>query len=754
MLTSPEPHLKLDLIKVPKIQRDYVQGRPGKESLRENFLNTLFSAIDNANTDPIELDFIYGKEDKRERVLLPVDGQQRLTTLFLLHLYLAKRLGKDTDFLEAFTYEVRQSSKDFMKKLINIDSTHFSDLNSYIEKQWWFNSRWKNDPTIHSMLVMLKEISRHYSDYSQEQFGEVWQRLTKEQKIKFWLLNLDDLDTTDDLYIKMNSRGQQLTDFEHFKADIEWQINEARKKGIKINTHFSRKIDTDWTVLLWGYRDNYDTDPEKYYRNGLDDRIQNLFRNFMIIEGTKAGITYSDKEGKERVYSIDDFRRMNILELADIVLKQNISLIDRFSRILDFFYAQSLKESISGFFGKIVTNTPFEMSAEKREPEAYRVFIPKGGRERFDFLKAALQQSVFNIDYLFIEAFFEYAAASSGNEPDYMDIRERLRVVRNLVENAFYNIRQETMPTLLKRVDSLMASTDNLDSEEKESFPQVQVREEILKLNWIKENPADKLTIMLIENHSLLVGDLSAYTEMKENKLYVSSLESHGSFFSNTAMSNLDKVEVLLLTFGDYGKQAGWKRLYGGRIADNWRMDIFSRAEKHTGNIIREMLLMYPLFDERRMKEHIENWLKECDDEGVYRWRYYLVKYPSMRSLQSARYQKTYWDNNRYDWQMLNSPTRRGYYQFVFLNELNEQLNSKKPDSAEIRQKGDPLHIKDLGWTVYQTEKGYRINYVSDGEKMEQTLVIPQTPEDIDTIDRVKFFIEFYNETCEKNGNS
>lgn len=74
---------KFDKIEIPIIQRDYAQGRDGKEELRNNFLEALYNAV-TTNND-IELDFVYG--DVIQKVLRPLDGQQRLTTLFLLHWY-------------------------------------------------------------------------------------------------------------------------------------------------------------------------------------------------------------------------------------------------------------------------------------------------------------------------------------------------------------------------------------------------------------------------------------------------------------------------------------------------------------------------------------------------------------------------------------------------------------------------------------------------------------------------------------------
>jgi uncharacterized protein with ParB-like and HNH nuclease domain len=71
-------------IKIPKIQRDYAQGRcPSLEikRIRDSFLSALYDSLVKENK-PIILDFIYG--DIKDGSLTPLDGQQRLTTLYLL----------------------------------------------------------------------------------------------------------------------------------------------------------------------------------------------------------------------------------------------------------------------------------------------------------------------------------------------------------------------------------------------------------------------------------------------------------------------------------------------------------------------------------------------------------------------------------------------------------------------------------------------------------------------------------------------
>ncbi len=118
-------------IEIPIIQRDYAQGREGKEYLRNNFLTNLKQTLDNRLSDGssvLKLDFVYGSENNGK--LLPLDGQQRLTTLWLLHWYVALKAGmlaEASEQLKNFTYETRISSREFCRNLCI--SENFQDYN-------------------------------------------------------------------------------------------------------------------------------------------------------------------------------------------------------------------------------------------------------------------------------------------------------------------------------------------------------------------------------------------------------------------------------------------------------------------------------------------------------------------------------------------------------------------------------------------------------------------------------------------------
>ena len=122
-------------IEIPRIQRDYAQGRENESEIRKRFLDSIFNVLGAVDDKSLEMDFVYGSvaeiEDKKAKQFIykfiPLDGQQRLTTLFLLYWYIGSReiAGNEIEFtalkelLKKFTYETRVSSRRFCTNLVN-----------------------------------------------------------------------------------------------------------------------------------------------------------------------------------------------------------------------------------------------------------------------------------------------------------------------------------------------------------------------------------------------------------------------------------------------------------------------------------------------------------------------------------------------------------------------------------------------------------------------------------------------------------
>ena len=81
-----DKHLRVE---IPLLQRDYAQGRMKEGVVRQAFLQALHRYLEEGRPFR-DLDFVYGRVVNMgadRGCFVPLDGQQRLTTLFLLHWY-------------------------------------------------------------------------------------------------------------------------------------------------------------------------------------------------------------------------------------------------------------------------------------------------------------------------------------------------------------------------------------------------------------------------------------------------------------------------------------------------------------------------------------------------------------------------------------------------------------------------------------------------------------------------------------------
>ncbi|CAE6820916.1 hypothetical protein R69658_05845 [Paraburkholderia aspalathi] len=269
----------VDVIEIPVIQRDYAQGRAEESDIRESFLAAITGALENENS-PLDLDFVYGSvEHDGLRTLSVLDGQQRLTTLFLLHWYLAASDGKFDDFRARlwikesertrFSYSTRPSAAEFFAALtVNHfdvpDVDERTTLSAMLVDSKWFFDAWRRDPTVRSSLVMLDAIDAKFRDSE-----GLYQTLADGQRVTFHYLDLHDFGLSDDLYIKMNARGKALTPFENFKA---WMVERVAAEPWSDN--FTAKLDQQWVDLFWTLAG----------RNGAGrERFDDLFLRFFYV---------------------------------------------------------------------------------------------------------------------------------------------------------------------------------------------------------------------------------------------------------------------------------------------------------------------------------------------------------------------------------------------------------------------------------------------------------------------------------------
>lgn len=223
---------------VPEIQREYVWGKNTK--VLEKFLMDL---KENANicrechhvhgNHSINIGFLYSYKPpyvklENERYLdeFLIDGQQRITTIFLLLLTRAVKENRVEDFCNiirydkegksmSFSYKVRNLTQSFLLSLVChiVDNPGIDSLDFFVSDEYpfWFLADYYEDPTIASMICALKSMlqnfpnDEYYFDYLLE-------------SVHFWHFKTEATTQGEELYISMNSRGEQLSSNEVQKA--------------------------------------------------------------------------------------------------------------------------------------------------------------------------------------------------------------------------------------------------------------------------------------------------------------------------------------------------------------------------------------------------------------------------------------------------------------------------------------------------------------------------------------------------------
>lgn len=229
---------------IPIIQRDYAHGRDNAKAkdVREGLIDSLWNVVNPKSDKELHLDFVYGRIDGA--CLIPFDGQQRLTTLFLFHRYLyEKEKGKGWEGsdvqqrLKKFSYATRPSARDFCEALCDnriLGDSKTPPCIDDISDAKWFDVSWLDDPTVKSMIRVLKTIHEKASGDN---------NIERLNRITFTLADMGKLNMGDMSYISMNSTGRPLTAWENFKASLleRYDIQEKESLDTKWADYFFSK---------------------------------------------------------------------------------------------------------------------------------------------------------------------------------------------------------------------------------------------------------------------------------------------------------------------------------------------------------------------------------------------------------------------------------------------------------------------------------------------------------------------------------
>lgn len=647
---------RVDAIEIPLIQRDYAQGRRDAhaDDVRDTFLDTLHTAL--TLGPPVGLDFVYG--EARDGKFEPLDGQQRLTTLFLLHWYLAFRTGNLSTSLPwtRLTYATRPSARRFCEQLVgNPPAAGLAGPPSdWITDQSWYLHLWRFDPTVGAMLVMIDAITERFADADPQ---SAWAALTDAERPAVWfqLLPVADMGAADDLYIKMNSRGKPLTTFEAFKAHFG-QVIEHTGRTAK----FGERIDGPWTDLLWPYRGDNDI---------VDDEFMRYLDFVLEVCEWREGRLLGDEQRRlerraEVLFSNDNKRHGEHLDFV----------FDAFDRWPKGPELESLFESL---FDTLSTGAAVRLFGAPN-PNLFlaccdRYGVMRGSTRAFSLtdtllLYAVLIQRIEGTDHA----------------------AERLRVLRNVNEASQFEMRVQNMPKFVAEVAEFMRTGDLAVLT---TYNQNQIVDEQRKRDFRAQHPEHATAIARLEDHPILRGTLAAF-ELDE--LLTRRAETFDQAFAPAGWSTLTAA---LVATGEYHRDYPHSdyHLFGSRTTESvWRTLLVDRGDRtglaRTGGVVSQLL------DDlaegtgsiaERMDRVVSAFLEEREVAAAFDWRYYLARYGCMREGRSGIYYGA--DHGLgYEMTMLDKTVQRSYYRDPYLY-------------AIWREAGSPAEVKDPWFYGYST---------------------------------------------------
>ena len=649
---------------IPKVQRDYAYGR--QEEKVQDVLDGMLTSIIEAVRDDSNniLDFVYGgtyvhKSDKKAG-LIPLDGQQRLTTLFLLHFY-ASLLGdedenpieqNDVEILTKFRYETRQSATELCTNLIrNIRPNLIKDykpknksIKALIVDDALYLSTYDSDPTIMSMLNVLDKIEKKCAELGVLSLNPcLWKRLMERRNIEFYKLSLDNFGLTDDLFIKMNARGKKLTAFEIFKSDM---IAAIKKVDENLKDEFSKDMDTKWIDIVWDYTDKTINDKRQPLdiTNDADTKYSMLFHNLFRLEFYQRNLRRSGLEEQDVNSMLKD--------------KEGVtSVIDMF----DVLYSIHKNEGFKALWYKY-----FYFSEDVvGNDNLIRLFWKQKHSSVFELAMLG-ELSVPEVVYMYSM----YLLYKKGTDENSM--KRCLRIIRNLMTANVRAVdaRTDKLPGFLVEVKYVVDHNGidnyydkdvglNIDGNvHKLAFIQNVWNEEFAKQNYLCSESFEKL--LKYENHQILQCSLSLFMDYCLNTDGLEGMKPIAPLDTTKLFELLKKFETIYSN--DYFK---YFHLIRTALLDNeteyMQFDAYmDRNGKRRYFITKttELSDFYIKYAQRRNQESILKILEKmpipsyllpseelCKHFDIRDWRYYIAKYPMQSTHQWTRYGIGVWDD-------------------------------------------------------------------------------------------------------------
>lgn len=218
---------------IPDMQRDYtwgdkVHGEKNNEELVSGFCNDLFDLFLERKDTSIPIGMIYAYPNPENHYHL-IDGQQRITTLFLLIGMLHKHTElkelkerlistfelEEDDQEPYLQYAIRESSLYFLSDLVVnffLDGNSKKEVSSIKLEPWYF-SEYNHDSSIKSMLGALDVIEEIIKNKNDLKEFSTWLI----EKVTFFYFDMKNREHGEEMFVVINTTGEPLEVTEELK---------------------------------------------------------------------------------------------------------------------------------------------------------------------------------------------------------------------------------------------------------------------------------------------------------------------------------------------------------------------------------------------------------------------------------------------------------------------------------------------------------------------------------------------------------
>lgn len=691
-------------IEIPAIQRDYAQGRPQVKRVRESFLAAIQKAL--LEGKALDLDFVYGNTKKTElgQAFVPIDGQQRLTTLFLLHWYLAYVEGK-TSFRELqkrfqlpngkprFSYATRASAQEFCQALVQqaaLDTRPRSlkdDFKAFLKDCSWFYSSWEQDPTVRAMLHMLQAL--HVYFYKDRKAA--YAALFGQNYLQFEVLNLDDWQLTDDLYIKMNSRGRPLTDFENFKAALNQHLQAHYQGEAATVQHFFYQLDNAWNDTFWQLSQRLTVDYDEAFM-----RFFNFFLSLLFYWNAPADTRYRGEKDA-------------------LVLLEEVENLELLTHVMDGL-AATLAESPAGI------QQFFEQLAGSKGVPLLTADV--------NLLDACLEDNRFHSRaqvLLFATLYFQ-AKAVGGAYHINQSFLDFFRVCRNLTWSLEQSSKDEWLPALREKSYHGLLQSFRFCFAKKHIYRHLAaaatapllargaVEQELLKARLIIKDKAYKTLLHQLEDHPLLRGALhnfelenSSLVQLEQQLAAFYHLWPDGEGAIQDGLCARALLAISLYAQNISGSALGWAWYFGqGR---RWARILRARSPR-VQQALSGLLTTLSGIPANKINKVLEQHIQSAaQNTALAPWHRAFLSYPCILKSEEAHVSYAFFSDSSDDYRVekILGKTLKSSHINVYVEALAEALEQKeglvyarnRESSCLQISQGIQLYAENGGWHIY-----------------------------------------------------